>query len=90
VPRYLVETYLPRAHAGERAARELRARRAAEELTWERTAVRFDHSIYVPDDEICFFVFVAPSLDDAARTARRAGLEAIRFVAAISSGEEEQ
>ena len=34
---------------------------AAEELTREGTRVRFDHSIHVPDDEICFCVFDAPS-----------------------------
>jgi hypothetical protein len=26
-----------------------------------RTRVRFDRSIHVPEDEICFFVFDAPS-----------------------------
>ena len=60
MPSYLVETYLARGRAGERAARERRARTAAEELTQERTPVRFERSIYVPEDEICFFVFDAP------------------------------
>ena len=73
MPSYLVETYLARGQVGERTARERRARAAAEELTRERTRVRFDHSIHVPDDEICFFVFEAPSSRDAAtrRGARR-------------------
>ena len=61
MPSYLVETYLTRCRAGERAARERRARAAAEELTQERTPVRFERSIYIPEDEICFFVFDAPS-----------------------------
>ena len=85
MPSYLVETYLARGHAGERAARERRARSAAEELTRESTRVRFDHSIHVPEDEICFFVFDAPSGRDAALAAQRAGLDPIRVVEAVSS-----
>jgi hypothetical protein len=42
VPSYLVETFLPRARADERAAREQRARSAAEELTTDAASVRFD------------------------------------------------
>jgi hypothetical protein len=88
VPSYLVETYLARSHAGERAARERRARSAAQELTREMTRVRFDHSIHVPEDEICFYVFDAHSASDAADAAQRAGLDPIRVVEAVSSGKE--
>jgi hypothetical protein len=77
VPSYLVETYLARGQAGERIARERRARSAAEELTLGMTPVRFDRSIHVPEDEICFFIFDAPSGRDAALAAHRAELEAI-------------
>jgi hypothetical protein len=85
VPSYLVETYLARGRAGERAARERRACSAAKELTYGRTRVRFDRSIYVPEDEICFFIFDAPSGRDAALAAQRAELDPIRVVEAISS-----
>jgi hypothetical protein len=85
VPSYLVETYLARGHAGERAAHERRARLAAEELTQESTRVRFDRSIYVPEDEICFFVFDAPTGRDAALVAQRARLDPLRVVEAVSS-----
>jgi len=85
VPSYIVETYLGRAHAAERAAREHRAQSAAEELTKGTTQVRFDGSIYVPEDEICFFVFDAPSGRDAALAAERALLDPIRVVTAIPS-----
>jgi hypothetical protein len=88
VPSYLVETYLARGHAGERATRELRARSAAQELKWE--SVRFERSIYVPEDEICFFVFDAPSGREAALAAQRAGLDPIRVVEAVSSAKEEE
>jgi hypothetical protein len=85
MPSYLVETYLARGQAGERAARDRRARSAAEELTQERTRVRFDRSIHVPEDEICFFIFEAPSSRDAALVAHRAALDPVRVVEAVSS-----
>jgi hypothetical protein len=90
VPSYLVETYIARSQSGERAARERRARSAAEELTQERTSVRFERSIYVPEDETCFFVFDAPSGREAALAALRAGLDPIRVVEAVSSAKEEE
>ena len=90
MPSYLVETYLARGHAGERVVRERRARSAAQELTEERTRVRFERSIHVPEDEICFFTFAAPSGREAALLAQRAGLEPLRVVHAIPSPEEEK
>ena len=86
MPSYLVETYLARGRAGERAARERRVRSAAEELT----RVRFDRAIHVPDDEICFYVFEAPEARDAELAAARAGLDPLRVVEAVSSGKEHQ
>ena len=88
MPSYLVETYLARGSAGERTARERRARLSAEELTREGTRVRFEGSTYVPEDELCFFTFDAPSGREAALVARRAGLDAVRVVEALSSREE--
>jgi hypothetical protein len=90
MPSYLVETYLARSHAGERTACDLRARSAADELTRGMVPVRFDRSIYIPEDEICFFVFDAPSGREAARAAQRAELEPIRIVAALPSREAEK
>jgi hypothetical protein len=90
VPSYLVETFLARGHAGELAARERRARSAAKELTRGTTRVRFRRSIHVPEDEICFFLFEAPSGRDAALVAQRAALDPIRVVEAVSSGKEEK
>ena len=90
MPSYLVETYLARGQAGEHAARERRARSAAEQLTQGTTRVRFERSIHGPEDEICFFVFDAPSGRDAALAAQRADLDAIRVVEAVSSGKEQE
>jgi hypothetical protein len=88
VPSYLVETYLARGVPGERAARDRRARSAAEKLTREGAHVSFEGSTYVPDDEICFFTFEAPSGREAALVAQLARLDAFRVVEAVSSGEE--
>jgi hypothetical protein len=88
VPSYLVETFLARGAAGERQARERRARSAAEAMTREGTRVRFEQSIHVPEDEICFFTFVAPSGRDAALVAQSADLEPLRVVEAIPSERE--
>ena len=85
MPSYLVETFLARGLAGERSARERRARIAADELTRERTPVRFERSIHVPEDEICFFVFAARSGREAALAAQRAELEPLRIVEAVTS-----
>jgi hypothetical protein len=86
MPSYLVETFLPRGATGDRTARERRARSAAEELTRQGTRVRFDHTIHVPEDEICFFVFDARSGREAALVAQQAELDPLRVVEAVSSG----
>jgi hypothetical protein len=88
VPSYLVETYLTRGNAGDRLLLEQRARSAADALTKEGTEVRFDRSLYVPEDEVCFYVFDAPLPHEAALVAQRAGLDAVRIVEAISSEKE--
>ena len=88
MPSYLVETFLARGAAGERQARERRASSAAETLTREGTRVRFGGSIHVPEDELCFFTFEAPSGRDAALVAQRAGLDPLRVVEAVSYGKE--
>ncbi|NUT54562.1 MAG: hypothetical protein HOQ03_01085 [Thermoleophilia bacterium] len=90
MPSWLVETYLARGRTGERAARERRARSAAAELTRAGTHVRFDGAIHVPEDEICFFVFGAPTGEEAARAAELAALDPVRVVEAVTSGEEQR
>ena len=90
MPSYLVETYLARGAAGERQAREWRARSAAANLRRQGTRISFEGSTHVPEDEICFFTFAAPSSREAALVAQLAGLEPLRVVEAISSAKEEQ
>lgn len=85
MPKYVVETYLTHRQAPDRLAREERACEAAAELTREGKTVRFEFAIHVPEDEICFFVFGAPSAHQAALTAQRAGLDPIRVVEAVTT-----
>jgi hypothetical protein len=85
MPSYLVETYLARGHAHELSVLERQVHSAAKQLTEGTRRVYFDRSIHVPEDEICFFVFDAPTAGDAAQVARHAGLDPIRVVEAVSS-----
>jgi hypothetical protein len=89
VKQFVVEVFTPRASAGELATAERRARLAASRLSEADVAVRYVRATYIPEDEICFFVFDAPSGRDAALVAQRAGLEPIRVVEAVSSAKEE-
>jgi hypothetical protein len=87
---FLVEVFTARANAGKLAAAERRATLAARRLSNADRAVQFVRATYIPEDEICFFVFDASSGHDAALAARRAGLEPTRVVEAVSSAKEEQ
>jgi len=80
MPSYLVETFLARGAADERARRERQASKAAESLTSAGTHVRFGGSIHVPDDEVCFFSFEAGSDRAVTLVAERAGLAPFRVV----------
>jgi hypothetical protein len=88
---FLVEVYVSRADpaAVERGAE--RARLAAEELTREGTPVRYLRSIFVPEDETCFFLYEAASVEDVEEAARRASLRFERGAVAVVGrrGEEE-
>jgi hypothetical protein len=88
MPSYLVETYLTAHGAETRATAEARARSATAELTRDGVRVGFDGAIHVPEDETCFFVFVAGSAAEAAHVARLAQLDPVRIVEAITSREE--
>lgn len=73
---FLVEAYVSRsdAPADERKFSEL------------LPAIRFVRSIYVPEDETCFYLFQAASIDDVREAAVRAGLRVERITEALSAG----
>jgi hypothetical protein len=71
---FLVESYVARTDS---AAVELAAERgriAAEELTREGTPVRFLRSLFVPEDETCFFLYEADSPEVVRAAVSRAAL----------------
>jgi hypothetical protein len=80
VPSFLVEVYTP--EGSPVAENELRASRAAEQLSGEGTPVRYLRAIFVPADATCFYLFEAPSAVLAGEASRRASLEFERIVEA--------
>jgi Protein of unknown function (DUF4242) len=74
VAEFLVELYVPRGDPAAAARGAARARLAGEELTSEGTPVRYLRSIFVAEDETCFFLYEAESVGDVRAAARRAGL----------------
>lgn len=79
---FLVEVYLTGDNRFDASA--ARARRAAEELTGEGTPVLYVSSIFVPEDETCFFLYQAASADAVHEAARRAALPFERVSAAVA------
>lgn len=79
---YLVELYLP-GGASDCAGVATRARTAAEAMASEGIPIRFVRSILVPDDEICFCLYEAPSAQAVTEAATRAALVFERIVGAV-------
>lgn len=81
---FLVELYAPR---HERAVMErfgTEARRAARELAAGGRTVRLVRSIYVPDEETCFQLYEADSVELVREAATRAALPFDRVSEAVS------
>lgn len=85
---YFAEAYVARRRANDLRAHERRARAAAKELTREGTPIRFLRSIFVPSDEICFYVFEAISAEAVGAACDRAALRFERVVEAVDSRKE--
>ena len=84
---FLVELYCSRT-GGDTVGRDAeRARVAAAELTREGTPVRFLRSIFVPEDETCFFLFEADTADVVREAVHRASLS-LEHIAETVSGNE--
>lgn len=93
MPEYLLEQYISRTDAAAVAAGARRARQAADELRREGTPVRYLRSIFVPDDETCFYFYEAVSVEAAREAARRAAIPVESLAEAITDsrgGEYEQ
>ena len=83
MPRYLVESYIPRSRAMEARAAGRDARTAAEALAREGTQVRYVRTTLLPDDETCLHIFEAASEDAVGEVCRRAGIDTGRIVPAL-------
>ena len=81
---FLVELYVARTDgpAAEHGAQ--RARLAAQQLTCEGTPVRYVRSIFVPEDETCFYLYEAATVDAVREATRRAALSVDRVAEAVT------
>ena len=75
MPEFLVELHRPEHGWDELQALGAQARAAAEQVNSKETPIRFLRSIFVPDNETCFYLFEAGSIDVVREAAQRAGLE---------------
>jgi len=82
VAEFLVETYAARSDLTGPAKRGRRARVVAAQLRREGEPVRYVRSIFVPEDETCFYLFEATSVDAVFEAARRASLRVDRITEA--------
>jgi hypothetical protein len=82
--RYTVEVRLPQAGWADVQAAAARARAAT-----EGEPVRFLRSIFVPEDEACFFLYEGPSAQSVRAAAVRAKLGVRRVESALLLDEEE-
>ena len=87
--RYTVELRLPRTGWGDLQEAAARARQATEQMRLEGEYVRFLRSIYVPEDDACFFLYEGPSAESVTAAARRANLGVRRVDAALRLDEGE-
>ncbi len=69
---FLVERYLPATASGSLAESVSRVARICADQDPDAGAVRYVQSMYLPDEDICFCVFLAPS-SDAVRAVNDAG-----------------
>ena len=80
---FLLEVYVSRRDRAAVEESTRRARRAAEQLSREGAPVRFLRSLFVPDEETCFYLYDADSAERVGEAARRAGLPSERVVTAV-------
>jgi hypothetical protein len=85
VGEFLLELYVPRADGIAVERGEARARVVAQQLAREGTPVRFLRSIFLPDDETCFYLFEAATAQAVVELAGRADLAFDRLAEAFTA-----
>jgi hypothetical protein len=90
VQSYLAESYLAQQRASELPAHKRRVRTAARDLRRQGIPIRFVRSIFVPADELCFYLFEASSSEAVGTACERAALRVQRIVEAVEFGKGER
>ncbi len=81
---FLLEFYVSRTESGVVELGAARASFAAEQLTHDGTPIRLLRSIFIPEDETCFYLYEAETVEAVREAARRAALPSERIVEAFS------
>jgi hypothetical protein len=71
---FLVEVFVPRTDSVRANRLALDAEAAARRMQEEGIPVRYARSIFVPDEETCFILYQAATVDDVVDAAERAGV----------------
>jgi hypothetical protein len=87
VAEFLIELYVSRTDGDAVVLGAERSRLAAEQLTREGTPVRYLRSIFVPEDETCFYLYEAASAEAVRRAASRAELSFERVIEAVAGSD---
>jgi hypothetical protein len=85
VPSYLIEVYVSRSGDDDVHSSIQRARAAATELAREGAAIRYLRTTFLPDDETCFHLVEAASIEVVEAAVARAALGRARVTAAVES-----
>jgi hypothetical protein len=86
--RYMVELRAPESGWADLQLATAKARQATDELRREGAEVRFLRSIFVPEDDACFFLYEGPSAQAVRAAVARARLGVRRVDAALRLDEE--
>jgi hypothetical protein len=91
--RYLVELATPASGWQDLQRLTSRARAEAEEMSRKGAAIRFLRSIFVPEDQSCYFLYEGDSIETVGEAGRRAQLHVVRIAeglhATLPAGEKE-
>jgi len=84
MPEFLAEAYAPRDALSIAALRAGDAARAAEQVSRLGAPVRFLGAIVVPEEEICFYFYLAPSASAVRAAMTSAGLRPDQITPAVA------
>jgi hypothetical protein len=80
---YILELFRPRASSDTLEQMAERVCASADAAREAGADVRYLRTLFLPEDETCFFVFSAPSSESVRRACEHAGIASGRVVAAV-------